>query len=409
MDQKKNKYSLPILLFSGFIDYAGVAIVYPLLAYILFEPSFNFLDAQTSGYVRGIWLGVLIAIYPFCQFIFAPIFGKISDLKGRKKLLRLTFALSLVGYAVAYAACLYQNIILFACYRLLAGIAAGNCSIISAIIADLSTPETKAKNYGFLSMSFGAGFTFGPFLSGLLVHSVSLSAPFFFAFWLVLFNLILISWKLQETNPVSKKGKVGIFSAIEQIVQAAKMPELRFTFLCLFIFSFGWSLFTEFVSLFLIDRFQFTPASIGFYYGYTGLFYALSAGFLIYPLIRLLKLERALYLAMLFSGISLLVLSVIKNQALMWMFLPIFMFFLAFVYPSICAIISNRVSAKRQGGVMGVYQAIIALALAITPFFSSFFVGSYPVFIVIGSGVLMLLASVIYAGLRDKVPTFDPD
>ncbi|MCC5831769.1 MAG: MFS transporter [Chlamydiales bacterium] len=390
---RNRKLTLAILLLSGFIDYAGVAIVYPLLAYLLFDPHFHFLPIDASITVRGLWLGILIALHPLFQFFFSPIFGSLSDLRGRKRLLILTFWVSLFGYGLAIFGMHYQNLLLIALFRIFTGIGGGNCSIVSAITADISTHENKAKHFGLLNMSFGAGFTLGPFLGGVMGESFGLTAPFVTAFILVLINLLLVQWKLAETRSVFIPGRVRFFSSFYQIREAARMPELRFIFLGLMIFSLGWSFFTEFVPLFLIDRYQFNPAQIGAYYGYTGAFYSLSAGLLIYPITRRLGIQRALVISMLFSGIYLLLFLKIDSSLLLWLYLPLLQFFLAFAYPAIAALISNKVSDERQGEVMGIYQSVIALALTITPFCSGSLVGSYPFLTVLVSGVLMASAA----------------
>lgn len=386
---------LGILLLSGFIDYVGIAIVYPLLAYLLFDPSFHFLPPETSSSVRGLWLGILIALHPLFQFFFSPIFGSLSDLKGRKKLLLLSFWVGLIAYGCAMLSVLYQSLSLFALYRILSGIACSNCSIVSAIIADISTPQKKAKYYGLLNMSFGAGFTLGPFISGTLAENAGPIAPFAVAFALVVLNLYLVWWKLEETRHFISKGKVKVFLAFYQVKQAYRMPELRFIFLGLLIFSFGWSFFTEFVPLFLIDRYNFNPAEIGLFYGYTSTFYSISAGFLIYPIIKRLGTQRSLFLSMLFSGLYLGVFLAIRSTNFLWLYLPFTQFFFAFVYPAIAAIISNRVSDERQGEVMGIYQSLIALALTVTPFFSGSFVGDTPSLTVSVSAVLMAFSAIM--------------
>jgi MFS transporter, DHA1 family, tetracycline resistance protein len=405
---RSRNLSLGILLLSGFIDYAGVAIVYPLLAYLLFDPHFHFLPVETSNAARGLWLGILIALHPLLQFFFSPILGSLSDLKGRKKLLVLSFWVSLLGYAIAVLGMYYQNLVLISIYRILTGIGGGNCSIVSAIAVDISTQDTKAKHFGLLNMSFGAGFTLGPFLGGTMAESFGLCAPFIVAFALVLLNIFLVMWKLDETRPVHLKGRVSLFTAIYQIKQAARMPELRFVFLGLLVFSLGWSFFTEFIPLYLIDRFAFNPAQIGIYYGYTGFFYSLSAGVFIYPIIRRLGTQRSLVLSMLFSGLYLLVFLKIESISLMWLYLPLTQFFLAFAYPATAAMISNRVSEDQQGEVMGIYQSLIALALTVTPFCSGSLVGRYPSLTIIVSGILMALAAVTIL-LQRKTAAFDSD
>lgn len=400
---RSRKLPLGILLLSGFIDYAGIAIVYPLLAYMLFDSSFNFLPVETTSSMRGLILGILIALSPFVQFFLSPILGSLSDLKGRKKLLLWSFWAALVGYAFAILSVAYESLVLLALYRILIGIGCANCSIVSAIVADISTSEQKAKHYGLLDMSIGAGFTLGPFLSGLLAASFGLIAPFAIAFCLVALNLWIVWWKLEETHPVSLEGKVRFWTSIYQVREAARSPGLRYIFLALLIFSFGWSFFTEFVPLFLISRYGFNPAQVGLYYGYTGVFYALSAGFLIYPIIKWIGIQRALFLSMFFAGIYLLLFLFVKTPGVMWIYLPLSQFLLSFAYPAIAAFISNRVSDSEQGEVMGVYQSLIALAMTITPFFCGSLVGNYPSLTVIVSGLLIALSGLTILLQRESV------
>ncbi|MCH9626405.1 MAG: Tetracycline resistance protein, class C [Chlamydiales bacterium] len=402
------KLPLGILLLSGFIDYAGIAIVYPILAYLLFDPTFHFLSPETSSGMRGLWLGILIALHPFFQFLFAPILGSLSDLRGRKRLLILSFWIGLASYALAMLGIYFQSITLLVIYRITAGIACSNCSIVSAIVADISTAEQKARNYGLLNMAFGAGFTFGPFISGVLARSAGLITPFAVAFALVVLNLVLVWWKLDETRTIRTQGKVKVLTAFYQVKQAAQMPELRFVFLSLLFFSFGWSFFTEFIPLFLIERYDFSPIQTGFFYGYSGAFYSLSAGFFIYPFIRLMGIQKTLFYSMLLAGLYLFLFLGIRNVHFIWLYIPLVQFFLAFAYPATAALISNRVSDERQGEAMGIYESLIALALAITPFFSGSFVGRYPALTVIVSGIFMALSAAIIL-LQKEAPVSDVD
>lgn len=76
--------SFLVLLLSGFINYAGIAIVYPIFAFLLFDTDMLFFAEGTSDAIRGLWLGILIALYPIMQFFGAPVLGALSDLRGRK-------------------------------------------------------------------------------------------------------------------------------------------------------------------------------------------------------------------------------------------------------------------------------------------------------------------------------------
>ncbi|NGX62057.1 MAG: Tetracycline resistance protein, class C [Chlamydiae bacterium] len=395
------KLSFTTILLSGFIDYAGMAMVFPLLTPLLFSPTSEFIAADASQLVRGIWLGVLLSIFPLMQFFFSPIFGALSDQRGRKGLLVGTLSLALVGYLIGVFSIAVTSLPLLVASRICVGIAGGNCSIVSAVVADLSTSENKAKNYGLLNMAFGGGFTLGPFLGGILAHRFGLVAAFSMAFFFVALNLILVAWKFQETFYPSKwERKVGLFQAISHLKIAAKSISLRFVFLTLLLSAFGWAFFTEFVPLFFYDQYGFSTGQIGMTFGYMGLIFSLSSGFLIDPIIRKWGISISLFFSLLCSGFSLLLLLFVEATYVLLLLLPISQFFLSFIFPSLTSIISNKASEQKQGEALGIYQSVIALALALTPLFSGGYIGSHPTYSVVVGGCFMILAAVVFAAFQ---------
>ena len=180
--------SLWIALLVAFIDFMGVGLVYPMFSSMLFDANSALLPMGTSEATRGVWLGVLIAMLPLAQFFSSPIWGAISDGRGRKKPLVWSLGLALLGYLIALFGVLGSSLILLLISRIVVGFASGNMSIVQATIADLSAPERKARNFSLYSMALGSGFTLGPFLGGTL-SGWGFSVPFIFAALIVAMNL----------------------------------------------------------------------------------------------------------------------------------------------------------------------------------------------------------------------------
>lgn len=396
MRSKEKKGTFFTLLLSGFIDYAGIALVYPIFAYLLFDPSYHFFTPETSDAIKGLWLGVLIALYPLMQFFSSPVLGALSDRKGRKRLLLISLVISFSGYLFAIWGVLNHSLFYLALYRILVGIGAGNGSIISASVADLSTKETKGRNFGLLSMSFGAGFTIAPFFGGFLVNSYGYLIAFVLPLALVLLNALLVIWKLHDSCKPVPGSKVSLFMSFSLLKRAASFVSLKGLFLSLLIFTIGWAFFTEFCTLFLVDRFDFKPEATGVYFGFAGLCYALSAGFLAPMIAKKIGAGRALCLSQLLSGVGIMALIFIRTPLALWIYTPLLEFLMSFVYPTTSTVISNRVSSKVQGEAMGIYQAINALAIALSPFFGGALVGAYPWVIVVVGGVIMSLGGVAF-------------
>jgi len=399
-----SKISLSVLLLSAFIDYAGIAIVFTIFAFLLFDPALHFLPVDTSETVRGLWLGFLIALHPLMQFFSAPVCGALSDRRGRKTLMQGTILLAVVGYFLAVLGVHMQSLLLLALYRILTGIGAGNSSVIAAMVADLSLPSEKARNFGLLSMSMGGGFIVAPLLSSFLTNHFGYIVPFYFPFVLVLLNYWLVVSQLKETVIEKRAAKWSLFQSFTMIRSAFFMKSLRFLFLTHLLFSIGWSFFVEFSAVFLRKQFDFDAGDTGIFYGYGALFYALSAGLLTFPMVKRFGARRILFFGLLMSGLSVLSMLTIHSRLLLWFFVPVAQLFFSFVYPATSTVISDTVSDQMQGEAMGIYHAVNALALGISPFFVGSFVGPHPRSAVFIGGVMMLLASLVFGLFHESQP-----
>lgn len=395
------KGSLYIALFVAFVDYIGIGLIYPLFSSMLFDTTRPFLPSETSHEMRGALLGMLLALSPLSQFFSSPIWGALSDSKGRKRLLQFSLVIGLVGYVTALSGVLMGSIVLLFVSRIIIGISAGNMAIVQATIADLSSKEEKAKNFGLYSMALGAGFTLGPFFGGFL-SQWGYSIPFVFAAFIIALNIIFAFAFFKETHHHTFERKLSWHMGITQLKKAFHFYGIRTILFTYFLHCFGWSFFFEFAPVYLITNLQFSPAKLGLFYGASGCFYALSTGLLIRPFVRRLKPETLFFAGNLFAALAILALPFLPSPLWLWPLLFVICYFIAFVSPTATTIVSNSASPQIQGEALGILGSFNAAALVLSPLFSGSFVGAHPTFSMWIGGTLMLAVALIVLAIFRK-------
>lgn len=403
MKQFFKKNPLRTILFVIFISNVGLGLTYPIFSPMLFDSKCHFLSLQTSNALRGFYLGLLIALTPLTQFFTSPIWGAISDGKGRKKPLLYSLAIAPFGYLIALLAVVSKSFFLLLLSRVVIGAAAGNIAIIQASIADLSTPQEKAKNFGLYNMALGLGFILGPFLGGTL-FSFGCAIPFIFASLLIILNWIVAHLFFQESHHAPIKRKLQWSMGLIQVKKAFHYPEFRTILLCAFVHNFGWSFFFEFIPVYLITIFSFSSLKLGFFYAAFGAYYAISTGWLIRFFVKRLKPEMLFFAGMLLTSLAIFTFSKISTVHLLWFQLFLICFFVSFVMPTAATIISNSASPQVQGEALGIFTSVNTASLAISPIFSGIIIrnNSYlPIFI--GGGFIFLSALITLLSFRSRL------
>lgn len=207
--------AVAFILITLFIDILGIGIVIPVLpdlvrelvgqdpAVLTHTSAVDLAkDSQESFSRAGTYVGVIGSVYALMQFLFAPILGALSDRFGRRPILLI----SLFGLGVDFVIQgLAVNIWWLFVGRLVAGIFSANFSTANAYIADVSTDENRARNFGLIGMMFGLGFSIGPAIGGML-GDYSLRLPFFVAAGLALINCTYGYFVLPESLPPEKRS-----------------------------------------------------------------------------------------------------------------------------------------------------------------------------------------------------------
>jgi MFS transporter, DHA1 family, tetracycline resistance protein len=367
MNSKKILWTLLLLVF---IDMVGVGIIIPVLPELFFENTF--FAPGTSQAVRGILLGLVIAAYPLAQFFGAPILGALSDKHGRRNLFILSIAGTAIGYVLIALSIVYGQLWLLFASRILDGFTGGNISIARSAIADISAPQERTRNFGFIGLAFGLGFILGPFLGGLLTNKsiapwFGFATPFWFAALISAVNLLLIYWLFEETLQHPRLRKISLLTGMQDIVKGFSQKRLRGIYLSSFLIMFGWSFFTQFFQVFLYDRFSFNAQQIGILFAYIGVWIIITQGLLVRNIATSVAPAKVLRIATLGLIISTLTLLLPDRAAWLYACNALIAVFFGFILPNISSILSNAVSAAEQGEVLGIQQSMFSLAQGIPP------------------------------------------
>ncbi|HEY9509065.1 MAG TPA: MFS transporter, partial [Verrucomicrobiae bacterium] len=197
----KRRPSVLIIFLTVFIDLIGFGMVVPLLP--IYSKHYG---------ASGLMIGVIGASFSAMQFIFSPIWGRLSDRYGRRPILLISSAGAAISYVLFALASGMENyataiwMLLFS--RSFAGICGGNITVAQAYIADITPPQDRSKRMGLIGMAFGLGFIFGPVISGIGLKHLGNTGPGWLAAGLCAANFLLALFILAESRkPNSEHAK----------------------------------------------------------------------------------------------------------------------------------------------------------------------------------------------------------
>jgi DHA1 family tetracycline resistance protein-like MFS transporter len=315
----------------------------------------------------------LVGCYPLMQFFGAPILGALSDRYGRKPILILSILGVLAGYLLFAWAIIIKSLWLLFFSRLLPGFAGGNVSIAMSAIADVSDEQEKTKNFGLAGMAFGIGFILGPALGGFLgdntvVSWFSSDTPFWFAAILAFINLLVVRFYFTETLKIKRESKFSLFMALRNIAFSFSLPNLRGTFIVVLLLSIGFSFFTQFYAVFLIQKFAYSELDIGLLYCWIGLWFAFTQGGLVRFLANRFRPQKLLVICVLLLSISLLAVLLPSKSSWLYLISPFIAIFQGIIMPNLATVVSSQADEERQGEMLGINQSMQSLGEVIPPF-----------------------------------------
>jgi DHA1 family tetracycline resistance protein-like MFS transporter len=314
--------------------------------------------------------GWLMVAYSVMQFVFAPVLGNLSDQYGRRPILLF----SLFGFGVDYLLTGFSPSIewLFA-GRIIAGITGASFSTASAYIADVSTPEKKAQNFGMIGVAFGLGFIIGPVLGGYL-GKLGARVPFYAAAGLALLNCLYGYFVLPES--LSKENRrvfnwqranpVGAFK------QLAKYPAIAGLAACITLLYIAGFAMQSTWTFFTIEKFNWTEAMVGNSLGFVGLLVGIVQGGLIRVVIPKLGQERSVIVGLLLYTTGFVLFGFASQSWMMYAFMIPYALG-GISGPALQSIMSNHVPVTEQGELQGALTGLMSASSIIGPLLMTHF------------------------------------
>ncbi len=380
---KQNNKALFSVFLTIFIDMLGIGVLIPIYPLLVISHS-NFRITPDSWSVSDgfIMLGWLSASFPLAQFICAPVLGQLADKFGRKKIMAASISGTAVSYFLFAVAIATKNIPLLFFSRIMDGCTGGNIAVAQSVIADISTPQNRAKNFGLVGMAFGLGFIFGPVIGGtlsnpLIVSWFNPSTPFYFSALLSILNVSLIIKFLPETLKVKSEKRIDITKPLHNIVAAFSKPGLRNLMPSTFLFNAGFTFFTTFFAVILAAKFSFSQTDIGHFFAYIGIMIALAQGIIVRRVAKIASDYQALRFSMFGTGICVLAFFLIpvEHSYLLWWVPPFLAICNALTMAFNATLITRVTPENMRGEAMGINSSVMAMAQAIPAILSGYVAG----------------------------------
>jgi DHA1 family tetracycline resistance protein-like MFS transporter len=358
MKGNKKQAALGFIFVTMLIDVIGWGIIIPVIPGLIEELISG--DISEAAKVGG-WLTFSYAI---TQFLFAPIVGNLSDKFGRRPIILI----SLFGFTLDYLLLAFAPTITWLFIgRIIAGITGASITTASAYIADISTPENRAKNFGMIGAAFGLGFIIGPVIGGIL-GQYGARIPFYataiLCFLNFLYGYFILPESLSEENrrpfELKRANPVGSFMHLK------KYPSLINLVLATFILYVASHAIQTNWSYFTMYKFDWNEGMVGISLGAIGLLVALVQGVLIRWINPILGNEKSIYTGFFMYSLGMLLFAFASESWMMFAFLiPYCLGGIA--GPALQAVISIQVPSSEQGEIQGTLTSVMSASAIVGP------------------------------------------
>jgi DHA1 family tetracycline resistance protein-like MFS transporter len=380
------KPSLLVVFLTVFIDLIGFGIIMPLVP--VYGSHF-----EAHGFV----IGVMLASFSAMQFIFSPIWGRLSDRHGRRPILLISTAGAAVSYVLfALASGITDHTLaiwMMILARAFGGICGGNITVAQAYVADITPPELRSKKMGLIGMAFGLGFIFGPAIGGFSLKHLGPTGPGWVAAVLCAANFLLALSILPESRQRGSEPATHR-PHLAQWRHTLAEPKIGLLVMVFFLATFCFSCFEATLALLVCDNFHLdirsdeTAASTSTYlYVFCAVIGVLAQGGMIGRLVKRFGEPRIIAASLVLTAASMAVLPFIRGDgALSWKLLfhgdslswwlllgalAVLSIGTGLTRPPLFGLLSNLTPAHEQGATIGVAQSAGSLARICGQIFAS--------------------------------------
>jgi DHA1 family tetracycline resistance protein-like MFS transporter len=366
-----NKRLLPAYLLT-LVNVLGFSILMPILPFVV------------ESYGAPEWVyGLLLTCYSAFQFIGAPFLGALSDSSGRKPILLVSQAGTLLAWLVFLLALFLPSIHLLGfavpiwiimLSRILDGITGGNTSVANAYVADITTREEKSYIFGYLGGITGIGMIIGPGLGGLAAStSLGYKGTILVAVAISTITLLAISFWLKESLPLEERRerkKHNIWHSLfipGRIKAANPKPIIKLLFTTKLFFTMMMAFYIGTIALYLIDLFHFKEHELGVFFFVVGVFLAFNQAFLSKRFIKRFGEFKTLLIGLSLCVIGLFAITTTENLYLFIAFYYAMNLGLSLCFPTFNALISLHADPQKRGEIMGISESINSFSMAVFP------------------------------------------
>lgn len=345
-----------------FLGFLGYALTITLFIPMLMDKNFAFLPADISTSWRATLSGLLLAMYPLGQFFGSPVIGNLSDHFGRKKVLLLSLFACTLGFAGMALSIQFHRITLLFISAFFTGLCESNMAISQSVIADRSQDVAeKTKLIGYAYSASSLGYVIGPLLGGIGGSILSYGAPFLITAIAVLLITSWISISFTDQYTSNSKTPINILTSVTAIKSIFHQPRLYKIYLINFIIFFAVQGLYRVVPLYVVDHWHPSLAIYSLLLSFVSLLCFIANLAFLGRFAKIFTTQKLLSYLLLLGGLLVILIPIPQNFVWLWII------FGAAVIPTIMALptcttwLSQQVSSREQGQVLGNNQALLVL------------------------------------------------
>jgi len=346
------KTALLFIFVTILVDVIGIGIILPIIPDLIMELTG---EGTAQAVIYGMWLTTAFA---GMQFLFSPVLGEISDRYGRRPILLM----ALLGLSIDYLIHAWAPTLMWLFVgRFLAGITGASFTVASAYIADISTKEEKAKNFGLIGAAFGLGFIIGPGIGGFF-GEIDVRLPFYIAAGLTFANFVFGYFFVPESLSPENRRPVNVLKMIPgvSLVSLRNYKGVLLLIFAFFLANLAGQALPSTWSYYGIERYDWSPQEIGISLMVVGLLVAIAQGFLVGIVVKTIGKKKTVIVGFLLWTIGMFLFSQASEPWMLYAFLIPYAFG-GVAGPTVQGIISNQVSEKEQGNLQGAITGLVSV------------------------------------------------
>lgn len=386
--------ALLVILATVALDAIGAGLIFPILPELLAE--------ITGGSDIGLLYGAMLAVYALMQFVFSPVLGALSDRFGRRPVLLLSLAGTLLDYLVMALSPLGWVLVVG---RAMAGITSANMAVASAYITDITPADERAQRFGLVGAVMSMGFIVGPVIGGVM-GAWWLRSPFLVAALFNGLNLLVALFVLPESR-AAKPGKFDLkeLNPLAPLLWLWNFKALLPLVIVAVVFGLVASMPGTIWVLYGAERFGWDPVHVGLSLSVFGVSGALSQAFLVGPLSRRFGDLGTLMIGVALDTLAYVLMGFATQSWMGYAIAPLFALG-GVAMPALQSLTTSRVSDDQQGQLQGVLASLMSLAGIVGPvlttalYFSTRDIWIGTVWMV--GAALYVLATPLFATVRQR-------